>query len=190
MQQMDDWRRSSDEESDQDDLRDSAKQVRRNVATIATRFELHQVADAAWERERTHTHVPISYAAGTSDGVTGRKEIFPDPTLVEFGRYLKRARGLSQLSQRRLAELSGLSQSTISRLERGIAPSVGIDRIVVLGRALRRALPLGTCPHEHDCPWQPLPQLPTKASRVEAFVALMLSPHADPTPTQDAQADW
>jgi len=97
---------------------------------------------------------------------------------------------MSQLSQRRVAELAGLSQSTVSRLERGKAPSVGVDRMVALARALDRALPFGTCPHEHDCPWQPFRPPPSRESRLEAFVAMMLSPIADPDPVRDADADW
>lgn len=186
---MDDWRSGGDE-PESTDLRDTDRSLRRNVATIATRFELRQLADEAWQRDKPIAPAVIEHAGEGADTDTGRKALFPDPALIEFGRYLRRARRIAQLSQSRLAELSGLSQSTISRLERALAPSVGIDRLVMLGRALGRALPLGLCPHEHDCPWQPPLPPPTREMRVEAFVARMLSPHANSDPISDAQADW
>ena len=186
---MDDWR-SRGEEHEPTDPRDSEQHLRRNVATIATRYELRRLADEAWEREKPTARVAIQHPGESADADSGRKALFPDPALVDFGRYLRRARRIAQLSQTRLAELSGLSQSTISRLERALAPSVGVDRLVLLGQALGRALPLGLCPHEHDCPWQPPPPPPTRETRVEAFVALMLTPHRDSDPVSDAQADW
>lgn len=186
---MDDWRSHGDE-AEPSDSSDSERHLRRNVATIATRYELRRLADEAWERDKTTARVAIHHPGEHADEITGRKALFPDPALVEFGHDLRRARHIAQLSQKRVAELSGLSQSTISRLERALAPSVGIDRLVMLGHALGRALPLGICPHEHDCPWQPPPAPPTKEMRVEAFVAMMLRPQPDSDPVNDAQADW
>jgi transcriptional regulator with XRE-family HTH domain len=186
---MDDWRSRGDD-LEQTDPRDSEQNLRRNVATIATRYELRLLADEAWARDKPTVRPAIHRAGDSADADTGRKTLFPDPALVEFGHYLRRARRIARLSQSRVAELSGLSQSTISRLERALAPSVGIDRLVMLGYALGRALPLGLCPHEHDCPWQPPPPPPTKEKRVEAFVATMLRPHAASEPVDDAQADW
>jgi hypothetical protein len=54
----------------------------------------------------------------------------------------------------RLGAAAGVSQSMISRAERGLAPSMTLGAIVRIGRVLGRAMPLGLCPHAHDCPWQ------------------------------------
>jgi transcriptional regulator with XRE-family HTH domain len=80
-----------------------------------------------------------------------------DPeALRRFGRNLRRARQIAGLSQQRLADLSGVSQSVISRLERAKAPMVGLERLLLLARALGPAWPLGECPHDHSCVWQVL----------------------------------
>src|SRR5688572_2263392 len=75
-----------------------------------------------------------------------------DP-LVRFGRNLRRARQIAGISQQRLADLSGVSQSVISRLERAKAPMVGLERLLMLERVLGSAWPLGECPHDHSCIW-------------------------------------
>src|SRR3954467_2773881 len=71
-----------------------------------------------------------------------------------FGRILRRARHCAGLSQQRLADLSGVSQTTISRLERGKAPRTPIDRVLVLQAVLGGCLPMGVCPHDHHCIWK------------------------------------
>jgi plasmid maintenance system antidote protein VapI len=71
-----------------------------------------------------------------------------------FGRILRRARQCAGLSQQGLADLSGVSQTTISRLERGRAPHIAIDRILALQAVLGGCLPFGLCPHDHNCIWQ------------------------------------
>lgn len=76
--------------------------------------------------------------------------------LVRFGRNLRRARQIAGLSQQRLADLSGVSQSVISRLERAKAPMVGLERLLMLERVLGSAWPFGQCPHDHSCVWQAL----------------------------------
>jgi transcriptional regulator with XRE-family HTH domain len=76
--------------------------------------------------------------------------------LIRFGRNLRRARQIAGISQQRLADLSGISQSVISRLERAKAPMVGLERLLMLERVLGSAWPFGECPHDHSCVWQPL----------------------------------
>ena len=76
--------------------------------------------------------------------------------VVRFGRNLRRARQIAGLSQQRLADLSGVSQSVISRLERAKAPMVGLERLLMLQRVLGSAWPFGECPHDHTCVWQAL----------------------------------
>jgi transcriptional regulator with XRE-family HTH domain len=57
--------------------------------------------------------------------------------LVVFGAALRSGRVGAGLTQRRLAELTGVDQSRISRLERGQIPGMRVDRVaqivVVLG---------------------------------------------------------
>jgi hypothetical protein len=75
--------------------------------------------------------------------------------VLAFGRFVRRARQCAGLSQQRLADLSGVSQSVISRLERGLAPHLGLSRLLAIQGVLGGCLPLGVCPHEHTCIWQP-----------------------------------
>ncbi len=88
--------------------------------------------------------------------VTGRYDWQPPPALVRFGRYLLRSRYFAKKSQETVSAESGVSQSMISRAERALAPAMGVDKLVDLGGALGSNLPLGFCPHDHVCQWQPL----------------------------------
>jgi hypothetical protein len=79
-----------------------------------------------------------------------------DPTRLEvFGAFLRRGRQCAGLSQQRLANLAGVSQTLISRLERGKAAHVGLDRILAIQTVLGGCFPLGVCPHDHSCIWRP-----------------------------------
>ena len=91
---------------------------------------------------------------------TDRRPPEPDPLLEEFGHYVRRARYLVLVSQQILADETGVPQSQISRLERGFAPGLGVSGLVSLGQGIGRALPLGICPHEHTCAWQPIRPIP------------------------------
>lgn len=92
--------------------------------------------------------------------VTGKKGWQPSLELIAFGMYVKRARYLASVTQQRLEELSGVDQGQISRLERALAPWTRAQDLVSIGTALGRAFPLGFCPHEHHCEWQPAPPVP------------------------------
>jgi transcriptional regulator with XRE-family HTH domain len=98
--------------------------------------------------------IPPPY--GWRHPVSGRRDL-PDPALITFGQYLKRGRYFARMSQQQLADASGVEQSQISRAERALAPSLGMEYLIKLGKPLGRALPLGFCPHEHYCHWQPAP---------------------------------
>ncbi len=97
---------------------------------------------------------------GWQHPVVGRSGSQPDPDLLAFGQYVKRGRYLADMTQRELARRSGVEQGLISRLERALAPWAKAERLVKLSAVLGRALPLGYCPHEHWCQWQPAPPLP------------------------------
>lgn len=102
--------------------------------------------------------------------VTGRQDASVDPRLERFGRYVRRARYLAGMSQESVSAASGVTQSMISRLERALAPSMGVDRLVMLGEPLTNYLPLGYCPHEHYCQWQPYPPDPPRAEPTDSPV--------------------
>jgi transcriptional regulator with XRE-family HTH domain len=76
--------------------------------------------------------------------------------LKRFGAELRRCRHRCGLTQDRLAGLSGVSQSTISRLERGRAPYASLHLIIRLSDVMEPRMPLGFCPHDHRCGWDRL----------------------------------
>ncbi len=76
--------------------------------------------------------------------------------LRRFGVEFRRCRLYAGLSQVRLAERSGVSQSTISRIERGQASSASLLKLVRISAAMLSGFPLGYCPHPHYCPWNRL----------------------------------
>jgi len=75
--------------------------------------------------------------------------------LEDFGVAIVEARARSAMSQRGLEFRSGVSQSVISRAERALAPRLALDRVIGMKLVLGNELPLGWCPHDHPCRWQP-----------------------------------
>jgi transcriptional regulator with XRE-family HTH domain len=71
--------------------------------------------------------------------------------MMLIGRYVRRSRLLAQMTQQQLADQAGVSQSMVSRLERGVEPAVEAARLVQVVRPLARLFPLGACPHDHNC---------------------------------------
>lgn len=76
--------------------------------------------------------------------------------LRRFGVELRRCRLYAEVSQVTLAGRSGVSQSTISRMEHGKASSAAMFKLVRLSAAVGNGLPLGFCPHDHHCAWDRL----------------------------------
>ncbi len=76
--------------------------------------------------------------------------------LRRFGVEFRRCRLYAGLSQVELARRSGVSQSTISRIERGKAPSAAMFKLVKISHAMGHGFPLGFCPHPHFCSWSRL----------------------------------
>jgi hypothetical protein len=74
--------------------------------------------------------------------------------LSAWGDGLRRARHAMAMTQESLEHRSGVDQTQISRFERGLAPRMPAERLAVIGTVLGKWFPLGTCPHEHDCPWR------------------------------------
>jgi len=80
-------------------------------------------------------------------------EEWPDARVIATGRSLKRARLMAGMSQQQLAARALISQSVISRFERGLAPGMSTARLTILAEAVGWRFPLGFCPHDHDCQW-------------------------------------
>jgi transcriptional regulator with XRE-family HTH domain len=72
-----------------------------------------------------------------------------------LGIYLRRSRLLAEMTQQQLAVAAGVSQSTVSRAERGVAPKTTVAQLIRVSRPLGRIFPFGVCPHDHRCAWQP-----------------------------------
>jgi DNA-binding XRE family transcriptional regulator len=94
--------------------------------------------------------------------------------LLFVGRYLRRSRRYAQLTQRALAADAGLSQSMVSRMERGKAPAAPFDRFLMAGMALGRLFPLGVCPHDHRCAWQPIRLPEPKTGNAQRLIESLL----------------
>jgi transcriptional regulator with XRE-family HTH domain len=80
-----------------------------------------------------------------------------EPMLEMFGRRIRAGRYRAGLSQRQLANRSGVSQSTISRLERGRCLGLTFIRLVAICSAMGTDFPFGSCPHDHRCRWPSSP---------------------------------
>jgi len=64
----------------------------------------------------------------------------PEPGVVAFGRELRAARRLRRLSQGALERASGVDQTTISRIERGLVPGTPVRRLAMLAAGLNADL--------------------------------------------------
>ena len=74
------------------------------------------------------------------------------PAMQEMGARIRSGRLAAGLSQRAIAELAGVSQSEVSRLERGQGGNISTYRFVAICFAIGSAFPFGNCPHNHNCP--------------------------------------
>jgi transcriptional regulator with XRE-family HTH domain len=111
--------------------------------------------------------------------------------LVVLGRYIRRSRRYSEKNQRRLAEDAHVSQAQLSRLERGVVPSMRLERFVQIANALGRLLPLGVCPHDHPCAWQPVrpPLIPQSSGGLIEYLLRQAGEPSDPGATAHHAAD-
>ena len=80
-----------------------------------------------------------------------RRNETPTPETIEVGLRFRLGRRQAGLSQRRVADRSGISQSEISRLERGLTPGMSAYRVFAIALALGPRFPFGSCPHDHRC---------------------------------------
>ncbi len=58
---------------------------------------------------------------------------------------------MAGLSQREVAWRAGLSQSLVSRLERGLATGTTAERLIRIAEAIGPSFPFGFCPHHTNC---------------------------------------
>ena len=64
----------------------------------------------------------------------------PDPRVIAFGRALLATRRQRRLSQMALECRSGVDQTMISRIERGLVPNTPVRRLVLLADGLDAVL--------------------------------------------------
>ena len=84
----------------------------------------------------------------------------PPPDYVLIGSRFRNGRQMAGMSQRSLARRAGISQSVVSRFERGLVRYMSADRIVRMALALGPKFPFGACPHDHVCVWPHDPSSP------------------------------
>jgi DNA-binding XRE family transcriptional regulator len=86
-------------------------------------------------------------------GVYARYDQWPPPYFATVGARFRNGRHQAGLSQRAAAALAGISQSSVSRFERGLVARMSAERVVRLALALGPRFPFGCCPHDHTGPW-------------------------------------
>ena len=156
----------------------TAERVKQGARRMATSIEIRDRRREALAIRRPD-HIAIKPVDSRPHPDTGRQQLAVDPTLAVLGRYLRRSRRYLEVTQMQLAERSGLSQSMISRAERGVAPAMSIERFVILCAALGRLFPLGSCPHDHDCAWEPIRPINRSIPDPTAFLAYLLKTAGD-----------
>lgn len=87
-----------------------------------------------------------------SDG-NWRYAQWPLPIMELVGARFRHGRYQAGMSQRRVADAARISQSVVSRFERGLVSHTSAERIVRLAEALGPGFPFGFCPHDHGCAW-------------------------------------
>jgi transcriptional regulator with XRE-family HTH domain len=120
-----------------------------------------------------------------------RTEEAATSSLSILGRYVRRSRRQLRLTQAAFAERAGVSQSMVSRLERGRAAQMPLESLLKISVALGRLFPFGACPHDHPCAWQPV-RPPPAASEGGAYLETLLieaGETLDPGPSAHHAAD-
>ena len=83
--------------------------------------------------------------------VLNRYSVWPVPEMVLVGKRFRNGRLLAGMPQRQRAARAGISQSLISRLERGLATGTSAERLIRIADAIGPQFPFGHCPHDHAC---------------------------------------
>src|SRR5687767_3589188 len=87
----------------------------------------------------------------------------PQPYFEMIGARFRNGREMVGYSQRAVAAAAGISQSVVSRFERGLVRRMSAERIVRLALALGPRFPFGSCPHDHGCAWPYDPRTPPRS---------------------------
>jgi transcriptional regulator with XRE-family HTH domain len=95
-------------------------------------------------------------------GIWVRQSRIVSAEMELFGARIRRGRQQLGMSQRKLAERAGVSQSEVSRLERGMGGGISSYRLVRIGIALGPTFPFGSCPHHTACAYPYDPRSPAK----------------------------
>jgi transcriptional regulator with XRE-family HTH domain len=165
-----------------EDRESERARIRREITESGLRrIEVDGRVQQAW-RAKPRITIDLAAPPNVRHSVTGRHELQPPADLRQFGRYFSLARRRAGMSQQRLADRSGVSQSMVSRFERGLAPAMGVRYLVALSNVLGQLFPLGVCPHDHDCGWQPVKPPQAQVSFVERWLE-RLQTETPPTPT-------
>jgi transcriptional regulator with XRE-family HTH domain len=159
-------------EPDRRRLDEQQARVRAGARAMATQIEINERRARALAMQRPD-HLDLLVADESRNADTGRQQLAVDPTLRVIGRYLRRSRRYLGKTQQQLADSVGLSQSMVSRAERGVAPAMRLERLLLLCTALGRLFPIGSCPHDHDCAWQPI--RPAEPPDPAAYLAFLLN---------------
>ena len=129
--------------------------ARMGARSMANSFEIGERRKEVLLARRPD-YIALEPADHYIDPDSGRQELAPSPAMVVLGRYLRRARRYADISQAELARRAGVTQSMVSRAERGVAPGMRLERFVSMCVVLGRLFPLGACAHDHLCSWQPV----------------------------------
>lgn len=154
---------------DQEARREVDWRVRLGARAIARDIEVGRRRTEAQSLSEPD-HVDLFPADNSGDADSGRLGLAPSPTLLLIGRYPRRGRRYAAKTQQQVADDSGVSQSMVSRAERGHAPAMRFERLVRLCRPLGRLFPFGVCPHDHECAWQPIKAPERHTTDVASFL--------------------
>jgi transcriptional regulator with XRE-family HTH domain len=89
--------------------------------------------------------------------VDNRYSTWPVPEMELLGARFRNGRRQAGLSQRQVAWRAGVSQSLVSRVERGLATGTTAERLIRIAEAIGPSFPFGFCPHHQNCayPYDP-----------------------------------
>lgn len=135
----------------------SAHYARLGARSLANSYEIDERRNEVLVVRRPD-HIALEPAEFHVNPDSGRRDLAPSPAMVLVGRYLRRARRYADISQAELARRAGVTQSMVSRAERGVAPGMRFERFVSMCYVLGRVFPFGACVHDHRCGWQPARQ--------------------------------
>jgi transcriptional regulator with XRE-family HTH domain len=95
-------------------------------------------------------------------GIWVRQSRIVSAEMELFGARIRRGRLQAGMSQRKVAERAGVSQSEVSRLERGMGGGISSYRLVQIAMVLGPTFPFGNCPHHDSCAYPFDPRTPAK----------------------------